>query len=334
VGIELSGRAYRRERAELRSLVERLRPDVVHTHGFRTDVIDAPVARAMAVPTVTTVHGFTGGGWKARLYETLQVRAHRSFDAVVAVSRPLLDHLLRRGVPRDRLHLHPNAWKPGGPWLSRREARERLSLDEGNGPAEVPGGPRLREGVTAATSADAPVHLGWVGRMSREKAPDVFIEALGGLRERSWTASMVGDGPLRGDLELRCAELGVSDRVTWHGNVTGAGALMRAFDVFVLSSRTEGTPIVLLEAMAAGVPIVATDVGGVSDLVGEAAVLADGDSPRSLAAAVGRVLDNPGLRGRLGTLGTERLDARGDEEAWLAGYERIYDRACARSSAE
>jgi glycosyltransferase involved in cell wall biosynthesis len=109
---------------------------------------------------------------------------------------------------------------------------------------------------------------------------------------------------------------------------------MRAFDVFVLSSRTEGTPIVLLEAMAAGVPIVATDVGGVSDLVGEAAVLADGDSPRSLAAAVGRVLDNPGLRGRLGTLGTERLDARGDEEAWLAGYERIYDRACARSSAE
>jgi glycosyltransferase involved in cell wall biosynthesis len=170
--------------------------------------------------------------------------------------------------------------------------------------------------------------------MSREKAPDVFIEALGGLRERSWTASMVGDGPLRGDLEGRCAELGVSDRVTWHGSVAGAGALMRAFDVFVLSSRTEGTPIVLLEAMAAGVPIVATDVGGVSDLVGEAAVLADGDSPRSLAAAVGRVLDDPGLRGRLGTLGTKRLDARGDEEAWLAGYERIYDQACARSSAE
>ena len=97
VPIDVATRGYLAERAAIASLCRRFRPDVFHTHGYRPDVVDAGVARRLGVPTVTTVHGFTGGGWKDRLYERIQRRAFRSFGAVVAVSQPLRDALLRDG---------------------------------------------------------------------------------------------------------------------------------------------------------------------------------------------------------------------------------------------
>jgi glycosyltransferase involved in cell wall biosynthesis len=88
--LAVPGRAYGTERAAIAQLCREIRPDVVHTHGYRPDVVDAGVARRLGIPIVTTVHGFTGGGWKNRLYEWVQCRAFRRFDAVVAVSRPLV----------------------------------------------------------------------------------------------------------------------------------------------------------------------------------------------------------------------------------------------------
>lgn len=316
--LELPSRAYLRERGAVRSLARSREADVVHTHGYRSDVVDAPVARSLGIPTVTTVHGFTGGGWKNRIYEALQVRSFRAFDAVVGVSRPMCDELAERGVPRDRLHLHPNAWRPRHEILPRERARERLSLDPG-GSTSRPGGPGSSQG---------PLHLGWVGRLSHEKAPDLFVESLGRLRDvDGWTASIVGEGPLMDRLEERGRELEIDDRVRWHGNVPGAGALMKAFDAFVLSSRTEGTPIVLLEAMAAGIPIVATRVGGVPDLLGDAAILVEPGSVDGLSSAVRSLHGDPDERARLARRALERLDHRADEDAWLDGYERIYDEA-------
>src|SRR5437762_9327920 len=85
--IVLSARSYARERAVIAALCQRLRPDAVHTHGYRPDVVDAGVARQLGIPVITTVHGFTGGTWRNLVYEFLQRRAFRRFDAVVAVSR-------------------------------------------------------------------------------------------------------------------------------------------------------------------------------------------------------------------------------------------------------
>src|SRR5438874_5046999 len=108
--LELPMRAYWRERRAVAALCRRIRPDVIHTHGYRPDVVDASVARRLGIPTVTTVHGFTGGGWKNRLYERLQRRAFRRFDAVVAVSEPLKAQLTRAGVPATSVHVIRNAW--------------------------------------------------------------------------------------------------------------------------------------------------------------------------------------------------------------------------------
>jgi len=293
-------RAYGHERRALGALLRRLSPQVVHTHGYRSDVIDAPVARRHGVPVVSSVHGFTRGGWRNRLYERLQRRAYRSFDAVVAVSRQQVPELLASGVRPERLHVVPNGFGGGGELRSRQAARNTLGLPP-----------------------DARV-IGWVGRLGREKGADVLLDALGRLEDLPLVASFIGDGAERAALEAQAARLGLTNRVHWHGMRRDAAALMPAFDLFALSSRTEGTPIALFEAMYAGVPIVATRVGGVPDVVSEAeALLVEPESPDALAAALRRAIaeNDPTL-----TRATKARERLADFAAgpWLAAYEALY----------
>jgi glycosyltransferase involved in cell wall biosynthesis len=287
--IALPPRAYGRERAAVAGLCDRWRPDVVHTHGYRPDVIDAGIARRSGLPTVTTVHGFTGTGWRGRFYERLQRRAFRRFDAVVAVSRPLATLLRNDGVAASRVHLIPNGY--AAPVFSPRdEARQALGL----GPGFV---------------------AGWIGRLSREKAPDVFVAAVSKLGP-DVVAVVVGDGRER----IQNA------RVHWLGRVPDAGRLIKAFDVLVLSSRTEGTPIVLFEAMAAGVPVVATAVGGVPDVISEReALLVPSERPDELARAIAVVHDDPVAAKARAEAASKRLVAEYAIVPWVERYASVYD---------
>ena len=301
--VVVPGRAYLRERAQVAALCRRLAPGVAHTHGYRADVVDAGAARAAGVPVAATVHGFTGGGGaRGWAYEALQRRALRSFGAVAAVSRPLAERLRRAGVADGRLRVIPNAWDGGGPAPGRAEARARLGVPPGA------------------------FHLGWVGRLSREKGADVLLDAVARLSdEADVVVSVIGDGPEGAALRRKAEALGIGGRVRWHGAVEEAGALFSAFDVFVLSSRTEGTPMVLLEAMAAGVPVVAARVGGVPDVVGEAeAWLAPPEHPAALARAIGAVRRRPRLAQERARLARARLEARFGADAWLSAYEEMY----------
>jgi len=301
VALPLAPRAYLRERAAVVGICRRVRPDVVHTHGHRVDVVDAGAARGLEIPTVTTVHGFTGGDWKNRLYERLQRRAFRRFDAVVAVSRPLGEDLARSGVPAERLHVVPNAWPGEGETLPRDRARSRLRV------------PPQR------------FHIGWVGRLTAEKGADVLLAALRRLGDLPLTASMLGDGRSRTELERAAAAAGLADQVRWFGAVPDAAQLFVGFDVFVLSSRTEGTPIALFEAMAAGTPIGATAVGGVPDVVSSReALLVPPDDPGALADAVRSVWADPVAAAARARRARERLATGFALAPWLASYDRIY----------
>jgi glycosyltransferase involved in cell wall biosynthesis len=282
-------------------LGRRVRPGVVHTHGYRPDVVDAGPARRLGIPTVTTVHGFTGGNWKNRLYERLQRRAHRSFDAVVAVSRPLVERLIRDGVSAPRVHFVQNAWGEPAPPLDRLAARRALGLNE--------------DGFL----------VGWAGRLSSEKGPDVLVDALAHLTDLPVSVSFLGNGAERRSLVARARHLSVERMIRWHGVVPDAGRLFAAFDVFVLSSRTEGTPIVLFEAMAAGVPIVATQVGGVPDVVSPAdAALVRADDPVALAAEIRAVYHNPATGLQRARAARARLTRDFSVRPWLERYQAIY----------
>jgi glycosyltransferase involved in cell wall biosynthesis len=173
--------------------------------------------------------------------------------------------------------------------------------------------------------------------MSREKAPDIVIRALAEAPLADATLSMIGDGPEREHVVSLAASLGVADRVRWHGVRADASALLTAFDVLVLSSRTEGTPLILLEAMAAGVPIVATRVGGVPEVVPqEHALLVEPERPDRLAAAIAGALRDPEASARRADRARGRLAEHYGVEGWVARYDAVYDsilRSTARMSA-
>lgn len=293
-------RTYRREMTEVRKICETLRPDVVHTHGYRCDVLHRKALKRSGIPLVTTLHGFTGGGRKNRLYEWLQIRSASRFDGVVAVSRPMAALLRDRGVPDSSLHVIPNAWGARRPLKPAEKARAALGV------------------------ATDRFHVGWVGRLSREKGPDTFLQALALLNDVEMDVSIVGDGPLRSELE-QAAEGVTGPDVRFHGAVPDAGRLFSAFDLVVLSSRTEGTPIVLFEAMAASVPVIATAVGGIPDVVdAESALLVPSDDPPGLADAIRSVVLGRVEAGERAERAAAVVHDRFATGPWLARYEALY----------
>lgn len=300
VPLSVSTRAYLREYALVRQLCRSRAADVVHTHGYRSDIVGGLAGHRAGLPVVTTVHGFTGGSLKNRALESAQRFAFRHFDAVVAVSRPQADELRAGGVPAERLRMIPNALAAHSAPLDRATARRDLQLPD--------------EGLIA----------GWVGRVSREKGVDVFIDALASVDDRVVRAAILGDGPERGAEEVRAAAL-APGRFQWLGAIPDAARYFAAFDVFVLSSRSEGLPMVLLEAMAACVPIVTTSVGGIPDLLSRAeATLVPPDDPAALALAIRAAFDNPAATMARARAAQLRQRSEFDVGPWSARYETVY----------
>lgn len=294
-----SRRGYWQERRAVAELLDRHGVDIVHTHGDRVDVLHGLSAVSAGRIAVTTAHGFSRSGLKGRLIEWAHARAMARFRAVVAVSRPLSDALVRRGVSSAKVVLIANGLpRKASPRSSRESARSELGLGQ-----------------------DRRV-IGWVGRFSREKDPGFQVRAFAAMRDREAVLCMIGDGPELGATRSLAQQLGVSDRVMFAGARNQASALFGAFDVFGLSSSTEGTPIVLLEAMEAGLRIVATRVGGVPDLVGDSARLVDhGDLP-AMSAALDASLASVGGA----AMDAHRIDdsAGGSRSGWLHRYSALY----------
>jgi glycosyltransferase involved in cell wall biosynthesis len=188
----------------------------------------------------------------------------------------------------------------------------------------------IRNGVPAhspETAAERPALgpvVGSVGRLDRQKGFDVLIDALALLE--GVTGVVVGEGAERAALMRRAEEAGVADRLILTGWISTVANLLRGFDLFVLASRNEGLPLVVLEAMEAGLAVVATDVGGVAEAVAaeETGLLVPPEDPPALAAAIRRLLDDQELRRRMGRRGREAWAAEFTAPLMVAAYEGIY----------
>ena len=169
--------------------------------------------------------------------------------------------------------------------------------------------------------AGEPPHVVSVGRL---KDPKDFVTLMDALTrvERPYRASIAGDGPDRQAVEEHAPAA-----VTLLGDHDDVPGLLADGDVFVLSSRSEGMPMSILEAMAAGLPVVASRVGGVPELVvdGETGILVDPGDAGALARALERLLGDPGLRQRLGSAGRERVDREFDVAAFRNAHVRLYE---------
>jgi glycosyltransferase involved in cell wall biosynthesis len=164
-----------------------------------------------------------------------------------------------------------------------------------------------------------------VGRLVTAKNHELIVEALPGVSDT--TLVLVGDGPRRGNLEAEARALGVADRVVFAGNRSDARDILGAADAAVFSSRAEGLPLALLEALHAGRPIVATSVRGLRDVLTheQTALLVGPDDPAALGAAINRVLQDAALRGRL-SAGARQLAGRFTADEMTARYSDLYRR--------
>jgi glycosyltransferase involved in cell wall biosynthesis len=307
---------------------------VVHAHGMRAGALTVlaltlvPGSRRPGV--VVTLHNASPGrGVAGGVYRLLERVVARGADLVLCVS-PDLEGRMRalhaRRVERaviataDASH-DPAVSSPPHPPAPATPVTSAVTVvtPVANGPtadASTPVVPRGRPVVLA------------VGRLARQKGFGVLLEAAAGWRDLDPAPLVViaGDGPLAGELRARAAELGVEARFT--GRRDDVAALLAAAAVFVLPSRWEGQPLVLQEALRAGVPVVATRVGGVPCLTGEdAAVLVPCGDARALAAAVRSVLTDAPLAARLRAAAAARAatlpSEAGAASAALAAYASV-----------
>lgn len=282
--------------------------DLVHAHDARSHGI-ARAAQGMSRHPALAANLFVTrrsvGAQAGRLDRLKYVHPSTHY---IAISGAVRETLVRLGVDPARIVVVPS-----GIDVDRLAAlRPRDDVD--------PWGLRRRAG---------PV-IGTVGHLSREKNHALLLEAFAAVRERVPAAQLllVGDGPLRGALDRRAAALGLGDAVTFAGHQDDVGPAYAGMSVFVLSSDVEGLCTSLLDAMGAGVPSVATAVGGVLDLArhGDSALVVPSRDAPALAGAILRLLEQPDLAARLADGGRQVAARHGVDrmiEGTLAAYARF-----------
>ena len=286
---------------ELMALMHRARPALVHANSSKAGVLGRVAAVLMRVP----VRVFTVHGWAFKAYAGLASLLYRWADR------------LMRPVTSATICVSETERTAG---LAARTCRAA-------GTVVIPNAVDVDAAPRAALEGDPP-RIVTVGRLAAPKDALTLLRALATLGPLPFSARLVGDGPDRPAVEAEIRSLGLGDRVEPAGSRADVPALLAGADVFVLSSRSEGAPFSILEAMAAGLPVVATDVGGVRELVadGETGLLVPAGDPARLAEALRRLLEDPALRRRLGAAGharaRERFDLRALRDAHLELYAR------------
>ncbi len=295
-------------------LLRERKPHVLHTHTAKagtTGRLAALVAgRARPGAVVHTYHGHVLSGYfdprRERAYRLAERALAYATDALVAVSDEVRDDLVRIGVaPRDKFVVIPYGFDLDARIDASTQARETRRTDADLGDAFV---------------------IGWAGRLTEIKRPGDLVRVLALLPGA--VLVLAGDGDLRGEVEELARTLGVAERVRFLGYIDDLGSWYVAFDAFLLTSANEGAPVVAIEALAAGVPVVATAAGGTGTVVddGETGLLAPvGDVP-GLAAHLERLRDDVELRRSLGAQGATRMRERFSTARMVGDVDHLYRR--------
>ena len=252
------------------------RPDIVQSHGYKSaGIIYALRCLGRRPPWIGFSHGETDLGLRDRLYNRVHDLMLPTADRIVVMSER---------------QLRPFATRPGKARVIHNAVLQMTTWD-----GEEPNLTRL---IAFRAASPRPL-IGIVGRMSHEKGHDILLDSLArlGAQGVGFSLAIVGEGPLRADLERQASMLGLADRVLFAGRIEAMHRVYEQLDLLVIASRSEGLPNVLLEGIAADVPVVCTRVGAVPELlalVPDAFVMVPAGEPAALADGIGTALGQLG----------------------------------------
>jgi glycosyltransferase involved in cell wall biosynthesis len=297
--------------------ISRLRVDVVHTHGKGPGFYGRAIARLMRVPAIHTFHGLHYAGYSRlnqHLYLALERRLARWSHTIINVSRS--EHL--EGLGLRLFRPEQSVVIVNGVDV---EDTERALLES----------PIRRESLGLT---DADIVIGCISRFDPVKRMELLVDALRRLRTRfpRLVLVLVGDGGEQQRIRQVVRAAGLSEQVIFTGFLENPQRIYAMLDLYVAGSRKEGLPLSVLEAMAAGLAVVATDVPGHRDVVvpGETGLLVVPDDAAALAEAVAALLTDPARRKSLGQAGRERVRQEFSIRAMVDGTAAAYRRAAGR----
>ena len=292
----------------LREIVARRRPDIIQTHAPKSHFLVRWLGLQGGCGWIAFHHGDTAEDLKMRLYTQLDRWSLRAAHRSVTVCEPFADLLVARGVRRERIQIVPNAIA-AAPLVPKEDVSALRAL--------------------LALPPAARVILS-VGRLSTEKGhADLLAAVRLLLRDHPQLAIrliLVGDGVERPALERAAAAPDLGSSVIFAGHSSNVWPYYSLADAFALPSHSEGSPNALLEAMAAGVPIVACKTGGVPETVedGCSALLVPPSTPAAMASALARILQDPALAARLALNASERLVTHFSPESRYRALLEVY----------
>lgn len=292
--------------AAIRRRLRALAVDVVHSHGYKANFYGYLATRRPRVPILSTCHTGTEAPERTlalRLYERLDRLVLSRLDCVVAVSSTIAAWLEASGIPARRIETIPSG------------------IDVAAFSTAPPALTGLPPGATA---------IGMAARLVREKGPYLLLEAAREIAARfpQTVFVFVGDGPERAGLEKCAAELGLAQRTFFTGQRSDMPGVYASLGVFVLPSFSEGLPVSVLEAMGAGLPVVAARVGAIPELIepGRTGILVEPGSAAALSNAIMRLLEDPPLARRLGEAARRRAAEEHSAAAMARRYLSLYQR--------
>ncbi len=269
---------------ELRKVIAEVKPDLIHLNSSKAGVIGSFAAKKSSIPVIYTVHGLVLNealsALKKSFYGFLERRAARRRAYTIAVSQEDYNGLLSsKCASAEKMQIIHNGI-PAMDFLGKQAARQQLGL-----PADG-------------------LCIGTIANLYPNKGVDILIQAAAKLSpdilEKITMIAIIGEGPQREKLEKMVTLQGLSKVIKFCGAQKSAARLLKAFDIFVLPSRKEGMPFAILEAMQAGLPIIATDVGGVAETLGQSAIVVSSESPESIEKGLRGIIIDPILRQHFG----------------------------------
>jgi len=290
----------------IRSLCQLIRNqeiDVIHTHGYKSDIMGLIAARITGIKIVSTPHGFgTSRDIKLRLYIFIGKLSFWFFDAVAPLSKQLEDEVARAWVPKKKIIFIRNA-------VDLKEV-EKYRIDSGS----IKGSGKQK--------------IGYVGQIIERKKIDHLLEIFNKLwlKNNDLELEIIGDGDCREAMEVYAQALPASSNIHFLGFRDDRLEYMRHFDLFVMTSSDEGMPRCLMESVAMGIPVAAYNIAGVDQMVlhGESGLLAEFGDKDSLAGYMERLLSDDSFAGRMADRGRQHIYENYSGRRMAEEYTRLY----------